>query len=227
MRHASKILLAFFVVGGFHQVVAQSKEASYGEISKMEQAAMVLILSIPHRRTMTSWVFPDRDKEPTWKSVLISEIIPPDRSRWIQENIVSESGSFKRMEVVSVGGTHYQKIDKGPWYMREPPPPPVVPIASPLPSAPRPRFENSAQLLETLTERGRLVSVYETKSKSTREVDGKEVIQINTSRYWFRDDGILLRKDGELETVGEPRILKNSTVYEYDDIRIEAPKVNQ
>jgi hypothetical protein len=226
MNNFSKALFfGFFVVIGLDQsTLSQSKEFSYGEVGQMEQTALGLIRAIPHRSTATHESFPGRGKEPTWKSVLTSETIAPDRSRWIQQNLVSESsGSFKRMEVVSISGKHYQKIDNGPWLLKEPPPPPVVPTVAADPRFSKPRFENHAWLIETLTEKGRLVTVYETKSRSTREQDGKEISQITTSRYWFRDDGMLLKRIREFETVGDPKILKNSTVYEYEDIKIEAP----
>jgi len=72
------------------------------------------------------------------------------------------------------------------------------------------------------------VSIYETVSKSTREENGKDVVRISTNRFWFRYDGMLLRKDMDAETVGESRIVRNSTVYEFTNIpRIEAPNINQ
>src|SRR6185503_4106595 len=120
MNNFSKALFfGFFVVIGLDQsTLSQSKEFSYGEVGQMEQTALGLIRAIPHRSTATHESFPGRGKEPTWKSVLTSETIAPDRSRWIQQNLVSESsGSFKRMEVVSISGKHYQKIDNGPWLL--------------------------------------------------------------------------------------------------------------
>jgi len=224
------LLLGFFVVFSLHySSFAQSKEVSYSDVFRKEQAALQLIRSIPHRSIMTSWVYPERGERVIFKSVLTRETIGPDRLHSIQENVVSEPGSFKRMEFISIAGRNYRRFDEGPWQVLGPSPDYIGPANGP-PAAQtvsRPRFENSAQVVETLTEKGRLVSVYETKSRITKEVDGKEVSQITTFRFWFRDDGMLLRKDGELETIGEARILKNSTVYEYDDIKIEAPINNQ
>ena len=128
------------------------------------------------------------------------------------------------MEVISIAGKSFQKFDNGSWFARQPPPDYVGPANAPAPTPiSKPRFENQARLVETLTEKGRLVSVYETISKSTREVDGKEVSQITTSRFWFRDDGMLLKKTSQLETVGDLKILRNTAVYEYENINIEAP----
>lgn len=226
MKPSITLFLGVLVVLGWHQAaLAQRKEAAYSEVFRMEQAALSLLRSLPHRSTTTHEVVPEVGKDPTYKSILTYETIPPDRSRSVQENVTP--ASFKRMETIFVAGRFYQKFDGRPWFEREPPPPPVPIETQGTTRVSKPRFENNAWLLETLTEKGRLVSVYETKSKSTREVDGKEITQITTSRYWFRDDGILFKKTSQLETVGDPKILRNTAVYDYDDIKIEAPIINQ
>lgn len=214
-------VLSVAVLGLFHAASGQTKEIPYGEVFKMEQAAGVLLRSLPHRSSMTSWVFPECGKEASFKSVLIRETVSSDHSRWIQEN--DTQGSFRRMEVVTVGGKNYRKIDDGAWHVLPLPPVNMAPPEPPVPSRAKYRFETSARLIDTLNDGNGPVSIYETINKSTRKEDGREITRINTIRIWFRYDGRLLRKDMELETVGEARILKNSTVYEYDGIKIEAP----
>lgn len=221
-----RVLTVFFVLsvailGHFQAAFGQSKEVSYGDLFKMEQSAGVLLRSLPHRSSMTSWVFPERGKEPSHKSVLVRETMSSGRSRWIQEN--DTPGSFRRMEVITIDDKNYRKIDDGAWHILPLPQVNAIPPEPLAPSRSKYRFENSARLIETLNEGNGPVSVYETVSRSTREEDGKETSRINTIRYWFRYDGRLLRKDMEQETIGEARILKNSTVYEYEGIKIEAP----
>jgi len=219
----SKVLFpGFFVAIALnHSLHAQSKEVSYAEVFRMEQAALSLLRSIPNRSVMTSWVYPERGKEATYKNVFIREITHTDRLRQISEEL--SSGKSERRELVSIGEKNYQRFNNGPWQVLDLPKnygvwgDPAPPVSS------KPRFETSARLIETVNEKNGPVSIYETISKSTREEGGKEISQIVTSRYWFRYDGLLLKKARELETVGEPRILKNLTVYEYEEIKIEAP----
>ena len=210
------------VLSLFQVAPGQNKEITYADVFKMEQSAMILLRSLPHRSSMTSWVFPERGKEASYKSVLIRETVSSDRFRWIQENS-NTPGSFRRMEVVTIGDKNYRKIDDGSWHVLSPPRANTVPPEPPATARVKHRFENSARLIETHNEDNGPVTVYETISKSTREEDGKDIVRININRFWFRYDGRIMRKDMEMETVGEPRILKNSTVYEYEGIKIEVP----
>jgi hypothetical protein len=201
---------------------AQSKEPSPSEIFSMERRALGMLSLVPYRSTMTGETFPARGQEANWKTVLIREIIAPDRYREVQEN--TTQGKSDRRELIAVSGKYYQRFDNDPWREYPPRSDYVAPKNEASPAiASKPKIESQARLLETLTENGRLVSVYEVKSKVTREIDGKEVTQLTTSRFWFRDDGMLLKEFKELETSGNPRIVSNTTVYEYDDIKIEAP----
>lgn len=225
MRTFPKVAIYVSLLLGVLGTQAHGQEVKFSDVFKMEQTAMTLLRAVPHRSTRTSWVFPERGKEATWKSTLINEILSAERSRWVQIN--ESPGSFKRMEVVSIGGKHYRRVDDAPWHLLGPPPSDIVlPPAPTPPKITKPRFENTARLVETISDKSGLVSVYETISKSTLEENGVEVSKIHTIRYWFRHDGMLLRKDMELETIGDPKILRNSTVYEYDGIKIEAPVLN-
>ena len=230
MKHfctAVFVVGSFFLFGIQQAALAQVQEVSYSDISKMERTTLGLLRSIPYRMTRTAETFPERGKEASWKGVLIVETNPPDRSRQI--SVTTTQGKSERWEIVSISGRHYQRFNDGPWQVLPPPPPPkdTEPKNAPASVGSRPKIEAQAQLVETLTEKGRLVSVYDTKSTTTREVDGKEVVQIVTSKYWFRDDGMLLKKVSEIETLRDPKIVKNTTVYEYEDIKVEAPTVNQ
>jgi hypothetical protein len=219
---------SLFLFGIQQATFAQGQEVPYSEVSRMEQTASELRHSIPYRLTLTAESFPERDKEPSWKGISVLETVPPDRSHEIHEN--TAQGKSDRRELFSIAGKYYQRFNGGPWQVRRPPPPPPIPASIGLAASPagsRPKVETKAWLIETLIENGRLVYVYESKGTATREVDGKEVTQIATSRYWFRDDGMLLKKVAELEIVGDPKIVKNTTVYEYGDIKIEEPIINK
>ena len=229
MKYIRKLgLVASLVLSVFaHAAIAQSKEITSTEISKMEQSAISMLRAGPYRSIWTSWVFPERGKEHSYKTTMTTEVDVAGNTRSIQED--GTPGSFRRMEVISVEGQHYRKIDEGPWQRLSPPPSGYGQSVESQPlTGSRPRFELTARLIETQDTKEGLVSIYETVSKSTREENGKDVVRISTSRFWFRYDGMLLRKDMEAETVGESRIVRNSTVYEFTNIpRIEAPNINQ
>lgn len=215
-----------FLFGIQQATLAQSREIPFSDVNRMEQTALGLLQSIPYRSTLTAESFPERGTEASWKGISILEKASPDRSRQVYINVAR--GKSQRREIVSIGGNNYQRFDDGPWQVLGAPARNHVGSTNELkPIVSRPRIENKTSLIETIQEKGRLVSIYEVKNTTTREVDGKEVVQIGISRYWFRDDGMLLKKLSELETVGDPKIVRNTTVYEYDDIKVEAPLINE
>lgn len=200
---------------------SQKTEADHREVSKKVQSGESLARSIPYRSTMTGEKFESREGARTWNSVLMQEWVQPDRSRWIQIN--DSPDTFKRMEVISISGKNYRKIDDGEWQSLPPYPDYVGPVNAPQSQKSPPRFTNQAWLIENVTLNGRNVSVYETKSTVVTTEGEKETTKINRARYWLRDDGFLLKKIMELETVGEKTLLRNTTVYEHENIKIEAP----
>jgi hypothetical protein len=222
-RTCIPIFLFFFMILLFiNSASAQNKEVLPADVLRMERKATDMLSSIAYRSTMTGETFPARDQDANSKTVLIREILPPDRYREIQEN--TENGKWNRRELVAVGGKYFQRFDNGPWREYPPPPDYKIPGTATAPAvAAKPKVESKAWLVETLTENGHAIAVYEYKSTSTREIDGKSITQMTTSRFWFRDDGMLLKKFAELETLGDPRVISNTTVYEYDNVKIEAP----
>ena len=214
------LCFGFFILFAFDDVsLAQDKEVNSLEISRMEQAAMGMLHSIPYRSTMTAESFPERGKEASWKSVIVREVVPPGQ---LHEIVLDKSN---RREYIALDGKHYQRFNDGAWQAFPPPPDYVGPAGGSAAPSSKPRFENQARLVDSFTDKNRFVSVYEIKIKVTKDVEGKEITQLMTSRLWFRDDGKLLKKVAELETVGDPKILTNTTVYEYEGINIEAPVI--
>ena len=66
MKYIRKLgLVASLVLSVFaHAAIAQSKEITSTEISKMEQSAISMLRAGPYRSIWTSWVFPERGKDP-------------------------------------------------------------------------------------------------------------------------------------------------------------------
>ena len=80
MNISNVAILCFgvFILFAFDNVsLAQDKEVNSLEISRMEQAAMGMLHSIPYRSTVTAESFPERGKEASWKSVIVREVVPP------------------------------------------------------------------------------------------------------------------------------------------------------
>lgn len=224
------VVLVVVIIGLWFsgEAFSQKTEADYNEVSKKARAGDALARSIPYRSTITGEKFESRDGKRTWNSVLIQELIPGESSRWIQTN--DSPGTAKRIEMIWAGGKNYRKIDNGEWQSLPPYPDYTDtvrefsgPIHQGQKSAPKPRFTNQAWLIENVTLNGRNVSVYETKSTVVTTEGEKDITKINSSRFWLRDDGFLLKRVTELQTAGEKAIRKNTTVYEHENIKIEAP----
>jgi hypothetical protein len=217
------IFLFFFVILlFFSSASAQNREVLPAEVLKLERDAMGMLRPIPYRSTMTGETFSARGQEANWKTIVIQETVTPDRYRQVVEDFTQ--GKSERRELIAVGGTYYHRFGNGPWQVLPPRQTSDIPKTETTQTiTSKPKIESKAWLVETLTDNGHTVSVYEYKSTSTREVDGKSVTQMTISRFWFRDDGMLLKKFSELETLDNPRIVSNTTVYEYDNIKVEAP----
>lgn len=226
MTTSLKTILGLFVITLFslQAVSGQEKEVKTSDIATMEVTALNLLKSVSHRSILTSEVFPERGKEATYKAVSTVEQESPDRSREIKE--IAGTQGVRRTEIVTIGDRKYARSDDGPWQTAGS----VKEYGSwgvPTPgNASKPKFEDSARLVETLTNEKGEVSIYETVTRIIREQNGKEETSIVTSRYWFAKDGKLLRKDMQFEKAGETRLSTNSTVYEYEEIKIEEPKIN-
>jgi hypothetical protein len=173
---------------------------------------------------MSSEIFPELGKEATYRSVRTLEKEFPGRSREVREIRVTQGA--RRTEIITIGDRKYTRLGDGQWQMTS-----AVKEygkwGDPEPAhAPKPKFENSARLVETIATENGAVSIYETVTRIIREQNGKEETSVVTSRYWFAKDGKLLRKDVQFEKTGETRLSTDSTVYEYEDIKIEEPKLN-
>jgi hypothetical protein len=225
MTRILKTLLCLIVIAvvSLQSVSAQEKEVETSDITKMEMSARNLLRSVSYRSIQTSETFPERGKEALHKSVRTVEQESPDRTREIRE--IAGTQGMRRTEIVRIGDRKYTRSGDGPWQTAS-----TVgeygKWGDPTDVSKR-RFENSARLVETVkNERNGEVSVYETVTKIIREQNGNEETSIATSRYWFTKDGKLLRKDMKFEKAGETRVSTDSTVYEFEDIKIEEPKIN-
>lgn len=226
MTTSLKTILGLFVITLFslQTVSAQEKEVKFSDIATMEASALNLLKSVSHRSIWTSQVFPERGKEATYKAVFTVEKEFPGRSREVRET--GGTQGVYRTEIVTIGDRSYARSGNRPWqtagavkeYGKW-----GVP-ASGNPS--KPKFESSARLVETITNENGEVSIYETVTRIIREENGKEETSIVTSRYWFAKDGKILRKDMQFEKAGDTRFSIDSTVYTYEDIKIEEPKLN-
>ena len=223
-KHPRISIFLFFllVLLFFSSASAQNTEVLPAQVLKLERDALGLLRSIPYRSTMTGETFPARGQEADWKTIVVQEVVAPDRYRQVVEDFTK--GKSERRELIAVAGTYYHRFGNGPWQVlppRQNSDNPKTETTQTVTS--KPKIESKAWLAETLTENGRTVSVYDYRSKATREIDGRHVTQIITYRYWFRDDGVLLKKFQELETSENSKIVSNTTVYEYDNIKVEAP----
>lgn len=206
---------------------SQKTEANYEEVSRKVESWRLLVTSIPFRWTSREERVESGTRKGTWVSSTTIEKIPPGRSRFMSR---VKNGTFKRMEVISISGNRYRKMGRGEWQSLPPHPdyPDTVrefsgPIHQGQKSESKPRFTNQAWLIKTVRLNGRNVSVYEIKSTEVTTEGEKEITKISSARYWLCDDGFLLKKITERETVGEKTFIRNTTVYEYENIKIEAP----
>ena len=223
-------LTCLSAIGAF----AQEVDVPLIGVLEKTQKAERWLSNIASRTSMTREDLDEKSKQWVLSSTFITENVPPGRYRWVQENF--DTPTKRRIEMVTIDGRRYRKVDKGPWE--------EVGLPTALNSSAgvsggvsggvsngvsvgdrsAPRISSTARLIEQTTIDIRNVTVYEIRTVSTPAVDDLKVSS-RTVRYWLRDDGMLLKKIEEFEAADKKPTRRVTTLYDYDNIKIDAPAV--
>jgi hypothetical protein len=172
-----------------------------------------------YRSTKTEEYFPDREANSESVKTNILEVIPPDKTRVIEQ--VKSRTENTRLERLGDGQNLYEKRNDGEWG----------------------KYSGGSSISGDITS-GRTTTIYRLTGKES--VNGKpaDVYQVESRRiankltqtsqyrveyvvktkYWIGENGLFLKIVKESEVVGSKSLTREITVYEYDlNIKIEAP----
>ena len=150
-----------------------------------------------------------------------SEYAPPDKKRFV--SILKTPMFTTKIETIQIGEQKFTRKDEGEWkevITKENAPPKRNRTIS--------VENNSYKYLDRETINGQKTEVYEQviKHKITNEKTSVESNSTIKNKYWFDENGLLLKTTTVAEIIsgGMTSLSKRAYVYEYDpNIKIEAP----
>ena len=203
-------------------VAGQEAEVPLNEVLRKTQRAETWLLNITCRTSTTREDFDEKSNKWVLSSTFMTENVPPGRYRWVQENF--DTPTKRRIEMVTVDGRRYRKVDDGSWEEVALPPTLIVDGVGGGNDGVRsaPRISSKARLIAQTSIASRNVSVYEVQTVPTAIVNDSKA-ESRTVTYWLRDDGFLLKKIEEVEVSDHKSLRRLTTLCEYNDIKIDAP----
>ena len=151
------------------------------------------------------------------------EYASPTSSRMVYETSFGDKKS--KTESIRLGEKVYSRIADGDW-KESAPKAATAPDAKPADEAQAAEEQVAYKFLGTETLNGQTVRVYEKVSKTKRIKDGQESTTNTATKYWFAEDGSLLKSDMVAETRAGEKIYHTllSQIWETDEtIKIVAP----
>jgi hypothetical protein len=233
----TKILCLTFVLFASVNVFAQEKTIQRAEFETITRSSSRLMAGKPRRiiRTQQSTVeiAPQTNvsnasaKSLPPSTILVksvTEVLPEVGFRSIYE-FNSSSKNIKK-EIIKVAGKTYTREGNGEWTET------FSEITSKRESAAR-NIVNQVEYKSFGSDRlgNQNTSIYAKieRSKFTNPSDNRESISSTTTKYWYGEDGRLLKRERTREIRNGKMISKfnSTTVFELDpNIKIEAPKLN-
>src|SRR5262245_44455587 len=113
----SIVLLILFVV----QLNAQSREPTEQEIDQLFDKAEDLMSKVPYREASVWQSYNSGQRNPSFVSTTIQEVVPPNSSRFTWKTQTVERST--ETETIRIGQNIYSRKDKGGWMSGEPGPP--------------------------------------------------------------------------------------------------------
>jgi hypothetical protein len=232
-----KILcLAVFVLFAAISIFAQEKTIQPAEFESVNNKAALLLSGKARRMTRTVQsiveVIPESNAsnksnktlQPSTISIKSTTEILPSVGFYSVYELNSSSINTKK-EIIRIGGKTYTREENGEWIA-------TVPQVTSKSDRATKRIDTQIEYKSIGSERlnNQTTNIYAKteRSRFINSTDNQESISSTTTKYWYGEDGRLLKRERKREIRNGKMISKfNSTiVFELDpNIKIEAPKV--
>ena len=218
--HLIFIFSVFCALTAFLNISAQEKIISENEFKEIQAKAKEKLQNKIYRLTKTEEQFSDRNLEPEKVEINILEIVPPDKRREVNE-IKSPNENSKREEIWD-GKNQYVRENNGDWKKYS------GGGNGSGGSFKSGKITTTYKFIGKSTLNSQLVNVYEVemnrKAVKYNMTSRFEVNYIEKTKYWFSENGFLLKSVREEESADSKWLTRESWIYEYDpNIKIEAP----
>ena len=212
----SSVFIAI-IMSAFCQIIySQERVVQANEFNELQKKADEKLKDTPHRITMTTENF---IKEKLNSSVIaIGEVVPPNKTRSLTETKIGSRAT--KTETIRIEEKIFFRIDneiwkeevwkEGKWGVNK---------------SGNKKSEIAYKFIEKIYFNGQSAKVFESSENWLFYFEGKEHTTVVKTKYWFSEDGLLLRKESVGDTVSTNQRFLAIWIYEYNpkDLKIEAP----
>jgi len=192
-------------------IFGQEKILEQSEFQSLVEKAGKNLYGKTYRTVNTYETFDAPNTAPVKSVKIVSERIPPDRFRRLEEF------NDRKVEIIRVGEHGYIRENNDDW--KEEPGPVISPNGC------GPLVESAIyKVIENSNLDGQTVDLYEMTKKLNYISCGDNGKFESTGRYWISKDGLLLKTEEIYQDVEKQYVKRSVTIYEHDPtINIEAP----
>jgi hypothetical protein len=216
------ILCALLILAGFTAVSAQETIVQKAQFEQILKNSTEIMKSKPHRVIVVSETNVNGKPQETTSAKTVVEVVGNDKRRAVRE--YKSQNQNKKREFIQVGNKVYSRENEGQW------------TQSGMPNNPA---EGNLKIVDEKVEykslgseslNGANANVYTRtrERKMTDSSNNEEVQSTETVKYWFDQNGALLKREMERENRRSGKIFhfKVTATINFDDsIQVVAPQV--
>lgn len=222
------ILCAALILCGCIGVFAQEKTISEAEFKAVYKNSEEAWKDKSHRRTITTESKAEGRPQTDYSSKSVVESASPTVNRVTYET--SFGSKVSKRELIKIGDKSYARKEGEAWREGDSKnePPAVKTISGSVnPADVQTEYKYFGN--ETLNGQNAKVYAVIVKTKNVDPAGKQEILSVSTTKYWFADDGMILKSDMTMESRNGGKLSHSraTQIWEADsNIKIESPKLN-
>ena len=223
-----KILWIVLILFGYIGVFAQEKTIEQAEFDAVYQNSFEKLKGKSHRIIMTTQSSVEGRPQTDFSSKTVLEFASPTTSRTTYES--SFQSVNKKTETIRIGGKTYTRKESDVWKEENPkvksqPGNKLTRVDNEVDNQIEYKFLGSEKLNNQSVNRYAKIAG----KKLVNSANNKETLSITTTKYWFNEDGMLLKSDMEMESRTREMVFHTrlTQIWELDpNIKIIAPTLD-
>jgi hypothetical protein len=224
-----KILCLALILFACTSIPAQEKTITQSEFDAMYQISIDNWKGKTYRMVMSSQSTVEGRLQTNYASKTIIEFVSPTVNRSISES--NFNSKTTRTEAIRIGDKTYKRVGDGQW--QEGAFQPYSPKTENKPANTSNQESSQIEYKYLGTEKlnTQTANVYAVikKVKGVNSSNNKEYLHNIINKYWFSEDGLILKLNLEMETRTDIVTARNSLIHTWEldpNIKIEAPNLN-
>jgi hypothetical protein len=224
-----KILCLALILFAYIAVSAQEKTITQAEFDAVHKTSIDKWKGKSYRMVYSTQSNIEGRPEASYSSKNIIEFASPTHSRSISESTLNSKTT--RTEDIRIGDKTYKRIGDGKWQEGVfQPYTPRIENKPPVANQEESQIEYKYFGTEKLNNQTANVYVVTKKVKGINSSNNKEYLHNIVNKYWFSQDGLILKLHMEMETRTLVVTARNNLIHTWEldpNIKIEAPNLNE